>query len=227
MRERTFTGQMNLERLYLRLLEMFEVEGWWPSESSFEVMVGAILTQQTSWDSVERALTELRSRGLLEPNVLAEADIEFIEEVIRPCGFYHQKARRIRGLAHHIQQNHGGVADRILENDTATARSELLSLNGVGKETADSILLFAGRRPKFVAASYVSRVLRRTGILNGDGYDKVQEFVESGFTDDPEELAKLYALFVQLAKTYCRSKPNCESCPISDECDTGLAHGMK
>lgn len=218
---------MNLERLYLRLLEMFEVEEWWPSESTFEVMVGAILTQQTNWDSVERALTELRLRGLLEPKALAEADTELIEELIRPCGFYHQKAERIKGMAHHIQQNYDGVADRLLENDAAEARSELISLNGVGKETADSILLFAGRRPKFVAAAYVSRVLRRTGILNPDGYDEVQEFVESGFSDDPEELAKLYALFVQLAKTYCRSRPNCGVCPLADECDTGCTHGMK
>jgi len=218
---------MDLDHLYIRLQEQFEVEEWWPSESAFEIMVGAILTQQTNWDNVERSLNELRGKGLLEPRRLAHANISELEETIRSCGFYRQKARSIKGMALHIQLEYGGVPELLLNKEIGSARDELLSLNGVGKETADSILLFAGKRPKFVAAVYVSRVLRRTGILDSTDYDEVQNYIESRFSDDPDDLSKLYALFVQLAKTHCRPSPRCGQCPLECDCETGLAQGKK
>lgn len=218
---------MDLDLLYTRLQEHFEVEDWWPSESAFEVMVGAILTQQTNWDNVEKSLNELRRMGLLEPSKLAQADSNVLEEAIRSCGFYRQKAERIRGLALHIQLEYGGMPELLLNKEIGSAREELLSLKGVGKETADSILLFAGMRPKFVAAAYVLRILSRTGLLYSTDYDEVQRYVESRFSNDPADLGRLYALLVQLAKTHCRPYPRCEGCPLELECRTGLAQGKK
>jgi endonuclease-3 related protein len=218
---------MDLNLLYNRLQERFEVEDWWPSESAFEVMVGAILTHQTNWDSVEKSLNELRRKGLLEPGKLAYADTSMLEEAIRPCGFYRQKAERIRGLALHIQLEYEGIPELLLNKEIGSAREELLSLKGVGKETADSILLFAGKRSKFVPAAYVLRILSRTGLLDSTDYDEVQQYVESRFSDDPVDLGRLYALFVQLAKTYCRPDPRCVECPLEWECRTGLAQGKK
>ena len=218
---------MDLDLLYVRLQERFDVEDWWPSESAFEVMVGAILTQQTNWDNVEKSLDVLRRKNMLEPDKLANADIGVLEEAIRPCGFYHQKAERIRGLAIHIQREYGGSPELLLGKDLESARQELLSLRGVGKETADSILLFAGRRPKFIAAAYVVRIMGRTGLFDSGDYDEVQRYVESGFSDDPMHLGRLYALLVQLAKTHCRSSPSCAECPLELDCRTGLTQGKK
>jgi endonuclease-3 related protein len=218
---------MDLDILYTRLQEHFEVEDWWPSESAFEVMVGAILTQQTNWDNVEKSLNELRRRGLLEPGKLAYVDTDLLEEAIRSCGFYRQKAESIRGLALHVQVEYGGTPELLLSKDLGSAREELLSLKGVGKETADSILLFAGKRSKFVAAAYVLRILSRTGLFDSNDYDEVQEYVESRFSEDPVDLGRLYALFVQLAKTHCRSDPRCVECPLCGECGTVLAQGKK
>jgi len=157
---------MEVRTLYNMLIEHFDVKNWWPSDSTFEVMVGAILTQQTNWENVDCCLHSLRDRGLLSPESMANADPVEIEEMVRPCGFYRQKSDRIMMLARYLEEEWDGDPDMMLEGDVVEARTRLLSLNGVGKETADSILLFAGGRPKFVAAAYVSRVFSRTGVLD-------------------------------------------------------------
>ena len=218
---------MELDRLYRILLAHFDVEEWWPSDSPFEVMVGAILTQQTNWKNVDMVLATIRSRGLLDPGSLADIDLAQLQGMVRPCGFYNQKAERIKGLAQLIMRDHEGRPEALLAGDIETARERLLAVRGIGKETADSILLFAGGRPVFVAAAYVSRVLARTGLLNSNDYDEVQDFVESRFPEDAKELARLYALFVQLAKIHCRPKPICEGCPLISECQRELLQGKK
>jgi endonuclease-3 related protein len=217
----TMSISMDIHELYRFLLDRYDVGNWWPSDSPFEVMVGAILTQQTSWESVTVSLSMMRERGLLSPDVMSRTDPGEIEEMVRPCGFYRQKSQRVIAIARYLEEEWGGDPDRMLEGDLYEARERLLSLQGVGKETADSILLFAGRRPKFVAAAYVSRVLSRTGVLVSSDYDEIQRFVEREFSTDPDELASLYALIVQLAKTHCRSRSECGSCPLRRECETG------
>lgn len=218
---------MEVRTLYRMLLEHFDVENWWPSDSSFKVMVGAILTQQTNWENVADSLDSLRQRGFLSPESMAIADHCEIEELVRPCGFYRQKSERLVALARYLEDEWDGDPEKMLGGDLMEVRERLLSLNGVGKETADSILLFAGGRPKFVAAAYVSRVFSRTGVLESRDYDEIQEFVEKGFSTDPKELASLYALIVQVAKTHCRTRVDCPSCPLRGECATGRSHGMK
>ncbi|MCE5297061.1 MAG: endonuclease [Euryarchaeota archaeon] len=197
--------------------EEYDVEDWWPSGSPFEVMVGAVLTQQTVWETVSKVLDEMRERGLMDVGALANADGD-LERVIRPTGFYNQKAKHLRGMSRHILDRYEGDAMAMLMQDTDAARWELLSLGGIGKETADSILLFAGGRPKFVAASYVSRVLSRTGTFSSLAYDDVQRFVESKLPRSPGAYREFYALCVQHCKSVCRTVPGCDECPLSDHC---------
>ncbi|MFP4169960.1 MAG: endonuclease III domain-containing protein [Methanomassiliicoccales archaeon] len=206
---------MDLEELYARLRQEYRVEGWWPAHSAFEVMVGAILTQQTAWENVAAVLDELRARGALDPWEIARMDRLELQGLIRPTGFYRQKASRLQGLASHLVDNYDSAEELLSKRD---AREELLSIRGIGKETADSILLFGGNRPVFVAAAYTARILSRTGVLPSDDYDEIQGFVEERLPMDPEVLGGLYAAMVQLGKEHCRSRPRCGGCPLSDSC---------
>lgn len=209
---------MNIKTMYEKLDSRFKVENWWPAESEFEIMVGAILTQQTTWEKVEKVIRDMKKVGLLEVDALAEADLDGLEEIVMPAGFYSQKARRVKGLAEYLKMHCDSDPKVLLEKPLEEARAELLSIRGVGEETADAILLFAARRPKFVAASYVARIFQRTGILDSDDYGTIQIFVESQVPLDPRIYAKFYALLVQLAKTHCRTKPVCRGCPIEADC---------
>lgn len=209
---------MEIDELYRRLAERYDVSGWWPAESEWEVMVGAILTQQTVWESVSKVLDELKKKGLLTVDAIAAVPIVQLEAVIRPAGFYRQKARNIKHLAIYLQENYASDPRPFLSKDLEEARRELLSLPGIGNETADVILLFAGSRPKFIAAVYVSRILRRMGILDSGNYGEVQRFMESKVLPDPRRYAHLYALLVHHAKTICRSRPKCEICFLRAEC---------
>jgi endonuclease-3 related protein len=210
--------QMDLDRLLELLRRTYDVQDWWPSDSPFEVMVGAILTQQTTWESVAKVLHRLRNEGLLNVERMDSIDIASLESILRPLGFYRQKAKRIKGLASYIVDRHGSDPGRLLNGPTDSVRNELLSLEGIGKETADSILVFGAGRAKFVAAAYSSRVLKRTGVLCSADYDEVQSFVESNLRGGPKEFHDLYALMVQLSKDLCRPVPHCDRCPLSPEC---------
>lgn len=209
---------MDLYELLSRLEARYEVGSWWPSSSAFEVMVGAILTQQTNWRNVERALQLIREGPGLDVHAIASTPLEELEGMVRPAGFYRQKAARLKWIAGYLVEMHQGDPEGILGKDVEDARKELLSLPGVGKETADSILLFAGGRPKFVAAAYTSRILSRTGVLDSTDYDEIQEFVESWLPRNTAVLSGLYARMVVLAKEHCLSTPRCGGCPLSDGC---------
>lgn len=177
---------MDLKRLLELLRKAYDVQDWWPSESPFEVMVGAILTQQTTWESVEKVLYRLREEGLMNIESMDSIDITVLESILRPVGFYRQKAQRVKGLASYIADRHGSDPGRLLSGPTDSVRRELLSLEGIGKETADSILVFGAGKAKFVAAAYSSRVLKRTGVLSSEDYDEVQSFVESNLQGGPK-----------------------------------------
>ncbi len=181
--------------------------------------MGAILTQQTTWESVEKVLDNLKRRGLMSIEAIVRLPPGELESLLRPAGFYRQKARNIRALAAYLEKNYASDPGSLLSKDLFEARAELLSLPGVGNETADVILLFAGSRPKFVAAVYVSRVLKRLGIFDSDDYLEVQRFMESRVLPDPRRYAHLYALLVHHARTTCRSRPRCEACFLRGECE--------
>jgi len=190
-------------------------------------MAGAILTQQTTWEKVEETLDELRERNVLSPQSIVGIDQSALEQILRPCGFFRQKARRLKALASYLVDRYDSDPRPLLEKGLDEAREELLSLKGVGEETADSILLFAGNRPKFVAATYVARVFTRTGVLGSSRYGEIQRFVESSLAPDPAVYAKLYAKIVELAKTYCLRRPRCAACPLRPTCAYGLANEEK
>jgi len=209
---------MDLEELYQRLSRAYDVGIWWPSDSPFEVMVGAILTQQTNWANVSRSLAMLKDAGLIDADAMSECDLALLEEMVRPTGFYRQKAARLKAMASHVRHRHSSDVSSFLSGEIGPVREELLELPGIGPETADSILLFAGSRPKFVAAVYVARVLDRTGIYHAKGYDDLQDFVESAIRPDVERYRHLYALCVHLCQNACLKRPRCAVCPVREGC---------
>ncbi|MDW5562285.1 MAG: hypothetical protein SA339_03590 [Methanomassiliicoccus sp.] len=209
---------MEVEDLLHRLESAYDVEDWWPADSPWEVMVGAILTQQTVWESAEKVLDEMKKRGLMTVEGIDRLPIGELETLLRPAGFYRQKARSLKALATHIRERYASDPRGLLTKETEKARKELLSIRGIGNETADAILLFAAGRPCFVAAKYVSRTLGRLGMIDSRDYIEVQRFLECRLEPDPAGYAKYYALFVQHARSTCRTRPRCEACTLHDDC---------
>ena len=197
---------MNLLRAYKALLRKFGKQGWWPAKSRFEVVAGAILTQNTNWRNVEKAIGNLRKARMLNAGKIARAGKRKIEELIRPSGFYRLKAGRLKSMAR-------GVVSADKNRDTGELREELLSIKGVGRETADSILLYAFNRPVFVVDSYTRRMCERHGIRRNE-YEGYRAFFEKNLPKEVELYKEFHALIVELGKKYCRKKPVCEGCPL-------------
>ncbi|QLH75167.1 MAG: endonuclease [Methanomassiliicoccales archaeon] len=208
---------MDIDEMRKKMSALYDVKDWWPSESPFEVIVGAILTQQTTWETVTKVLDSMRRKGLLDLRTLATSDGE-LESTVRPTGFYNQKANRLRSIARYLIENHDGDVRSFLDRDLAILRKDLLSIKGIGEETADTIILFAAGKPSFVAASYVARVLTRTGALEQTSYGEVKRFVESRLPCTVQDYREFYALCVQHCKTVCLSRPRCEACALSGGC---------
>lgn len=200
------------------LASRYQVSEWWPGDSPFEVAVGAILTQQTNWTNVLTVLDSIKDRGFMDPDSLAEADLTELEGLMRPVGFYRQKAERAKGLARYIRDAHGSDIMSLLRQETHSAREELLGLKGIGRETADSILAFGAGHPVFISAAYCIRIFNRTGVNLSKDYEEVREAVEADMGPDPMRLRSFYALLVEHAKTHCRAKPLCEGCVLAPSC---------
>ena len=203
-----------------RLFNAYGPQGWWPADSPFEVIVGGVLTQNTAWANVERAIANLRGAGLLDVDSLYRLPVKELEALIQPAGTYRVKAQRLRNLLALIVQRHGGSLERLFELETEELRAELLAVNGVGKETADAILLYAAGRPRFVVDAYTRRVLERhgwldAGIKSGQRYDAMQSLFENHLDADAALFNEYHALIVAVGKEHCRSKPRCEGCPLA------------
>lgn len=196
----------NLDQIYNILLTEFGHQNWWPADTPFEVVIGAILTQQTRWTNVEQAIINLKRDGLLKPDPLAKADVKLIEELIHCCGFYRQKASRLINIAKYFTQN--GI-EKVFSMPTDELRTKMLTLNGVGNETADSIVLYAANKPKFVIDAYTTRIMNCLGI-NGN-YTTLQEMFEKELPSDVSIYKEYHALIVEFAKTYC-GKKRCSEC---------------
>jgi endonuclease-3 related protein len=193
--------------IYMALLERFGKQGWWPASSRFEVVVGAILTQNTNWRNVEKAVANLRKAGILNQRKISRAKKRRIEALIRPSGFYRQKAGRLKSIARWFIS-----AD--LKMSTERLREELLAIKGVGKETADSIILYAFNKPVFVIDAYTRRMCDRHGLVKGDDYEDYRSFFEKNLPKDVELYKEFHALIVELGKRYCKKRPECEKCPV-------------
>ncbi len=206
-----------LREIHDRLLAAWGPQGWWPAETPFEVAVGAILTQNTNWRNVERAIAALREGGLLEAHALREADEAQLQALIRPAGFFRQKAHRLRVLAGFWLDS--GGAEALAARPLAPLRRELLALHGIGPETADSILLYALEKPVFVVDAYTRRIFSRLGLCAPDaGYDALQRMFMQALPADAPLFNEYHALIVELAKRHCRVRPRCEGCPLAERC---------
>jgi|SRR5579875_978442 len=201
---------------YEVLLRQFGPQGWWPARTRLEVILGAILTQNTTWQNAARAVVRLREAGLLRWPRLRQATIQEIEHCVRPAGYFRQKARTIRTFVEWLDAVHQGSLDSLFAQPPQTARAQLLALRGLGPETADAILLYAGRVPFFVADAYTRRVLARHGMISEkDGYAAAQRFLHQHLPADEKVFNEFHALLVEVGKRHCkRKRPECLGCPL-------------
>jgi endonuclease-3 related protein len=202
---------------YERLYSAFGPQRWWPGESPCEIMVGAVLVQNTAWRNVERAIGNLRDAGLLEPRALYALPADELAELIRPAGYFQVKAARLRNLLKFVVEQYGGSLEAMFAVDLATLRRQLLEVRGIGPETADAILLYAGGLPTFVVDTYTHRVLARHGWIGYDAdYHEIKDFCESSLPADAALYNEYHALFVRVGKEYCRrAAPQCVACPLA------------
>lgn len=204
-----------IQEIYTRLVDHFGPQHWWPGDTPFEIMLGAVLTQNTSWRNVSKVIEALRQEGLLSFEALEDLPLEVLAEKIRPSGYYNQKARRLKGLFAAIREDSGSLED-FFKQDTYTLREKLLTVKGIGPETADSITLYAAGKPVFVVDAYTYRILLRHDLIAEDaGYEEIQELFLGKLPTEAQLFNEYHALLVRLAKEYCKKpKPLCDSCPL-------------
>lgn len=201
--------------IYQRLWRRWGPQGWWPAQHQFEMMVGAILTQHASWRNVERAVARLREAEALSVKPLRRMPRRRLERLVRPVGFFRVKARRLHAFVEWLQEAWDGSVRRLLRQPVEHARSLLLSVPGIGPETADAMLLYAGRRPVFVVDAYTRRICVRHGLVpERASYHEVQQLFHAALPRNTRVYNEYHALLVRLGKTYCRTRPQCDRCPL-------------
>lgn len=206
-----------LAALYDRLLDAFGPQGWWPAQTPFEVMVGAVLTQNTNWSNVEKALKALKGAGLMAPEAIHALSDDDLAGYIRPAGYYNLKARRLKNLVALVMAAGGGDPPRLLERPTPRLRRDLLAVGGVGPETADSILLYAAGRPVFVIDAYTRRMAERHALADpGLDYHALQALFVANLPRRAQMFNEFHALIVRLGKEFCRPRPICTGCPLEN-----------
>jgi len=209
---------LSARELIVRLEKAYGVAGWWPRESSFEVAIGAILTQRTSWTNVQLTIARLKTSDMLGPERLSTSGDDVLHELLRPSGFYRQKSRYVRAFSSHLVARYGGSMESMSERVPSELREELLELEGIGQETADTIMLYALDMPSFVVDSYSFRLLGRLGIYSGRDYGHVKTMFEEAAGRDTARLSSAHAAIVTHCKEHCRVKPSCEGCPLRRSC---------
>ncbi len=206
-----------LKEVFDRLYARYGPRHWWPAKSAFEVLVGAVLVQNTAWDNVTKAIDRLREEDLLEPHALYAVPLERLEELVRPAGYFRVKARRLHNLLEFLVERYDGSLEAMFQTPLAELRESLLAVSGIGPETADSILLYAGGLPTFVVDAYTHRVLARHGWIGFDAdYYQIQEHFEAGLPRDAALFNEYHALLVEVGKRHCRKRPRCEGCPLAE-----------
>ncbi len=203
-------------------MAMFEIlfghfgpQHWWPGDSPFEMMVGAVLTQNTNWKNVEKAIDNLKSKGLLSVDAIHRTPLPELAEKIRPAGYFNIKAKRLKNLIQFIYEQYDGDLNVLLGEETRKLREGLLSIKGVGPETADSMVLYAAGRPIFVIDTYTHRILSRHGMADNEvSYYELQEIFMNHLPEDSALFNEFHALIVKTGKAFCRKKPFCSECPL-------------
>jgi endonuclease-3 related protein len=214
-----------LRNVYSRLLHAYGQQHWWPADSPFEVMVGAILTQSTAWTNVAKAITNLKTADALSPPALRDLSLDNVAALIRPSGYYHSKAHKLKALVAWVGRRHDDLKE-VFAGHTGDLRNELLSLHGIGEETADSILLYAGEEPVFVIDAYTRRITDRLGIgpLHGT-YAAYQHLFVDNLAHETTVFNEYHALLVEHGKRTCRKAPLCDRCCLLNLCAFGR-HAM-
>lgn len=208
--------EMNiLKKIYKALYHAFGPQHWWPGDTPFEIAVGAILTQNTNWGNVEKAINNLKKEKALNAKTIREMPVNRLAALIRPAGYFNIKAKRLKAFIDFMVNDCNGSMSKMKNEDMYTLRKKLLSVNGIGPETADSILLYALDKPIFVIDAYTKRVLSRHGIMDHDkSYERFHELFHSTLKKDVHMFNEYHALFVRLGKVYCKTRPLCEKCPL-------------
>ncbi len=197
------------------LLKHFGPQKWWPADSPFEVMVGAILTQNTSWSNVERAIANLKNAKLLDPRKMLRLDAETLANLIRPAGYPNVKTKRIQNFLRFFVEEFNADVAKMGRESVDSLREKLLSVKGVGPETADSILLYALAKPVFVCDAYTHRIFSRHGMLDeGVSYDDVRALFMDNLPNEEKLFNEYHALIVKTGKDFCRPRPKCDLCPL-------------
>ncbi len=225
---------LNPGKLYEKLLSHFGKQYWWPVDRRYheenscderlEIMIGAILTQNTAWKNVEKALNNLKKHNCLDTQSILSINDSDLKRYIQPSGFFNQKAERLKTLTIFLENNYQSDLDLFFSQDLHNLREDLLALDGIGPETADSILLYAGNKPIFVVDAYTKRICKRIPLKNkNDSYEEIQSYFQKELKYISKEKTvdvykEMHALIVELAKNYCKTKPDCNNCIINKEC---------
>lgn len=204
-----------LQQFYRAMHEAYGPQHWWPGETPTEVIIGAILTQNTAWRNVETAIANLQRAHALDFAVLHDMPIEDLAELIRPAGTYQVKARRLKSFVDWLYERYEGDLDRMFATSVPALREELLGVSGIGRETADAIILYAGSLPTFVVDAYTARILCRHGLIDREAdYEEIKDTFESNLPADAQLFNEYHALLVQVGKLHCRPRPKCAGCPL-------------
>ena len=202
--------------IYQQLFKALGPQHWWPADSPFEVIIGAILTQNTSWNNVERAIQNLKEKKLLDPLKLYDVREGRLARVIKPSGFFNIKAKRVKHFMQFFFECFHGSLEKMFAEDMLSLRERLLKVNGLGPETADSILLYAGGKPVFVVDAYTKRIFSRHKLVPEEAvYDQIQKLFMNNLDHDVKMFNEYHALLVYVGKHFCKSKPRCDQCPMN------------
>lgn len=217
-----------LSTLHQYFFALFEAHGpqrWWPGRSRFEIIVGAILTQNTSWTNVEAAIANLRRARTLTPPAIRAIPVARLASLIRPSGYFRQKAKKLKAFVDYLFEQHGGSLSRMFRTPTGALREQLLAVHGIGPETTDSILLYAGEHPVFVIDAYSRRILERHGLADPKrSYEDLRNLFETTLPRDPQLFNEYHALIVHTGKNFCRkSVAHCNECPLKPFLPTSAA----
>ena len=205
--------------IHQQLLHHYGAQHWWPAEEPFEVIVGAILTQSAAWSNVEKALTNMKEAGVLSPKALRRLSLSEVATLIYPSGYYNAKALKLKSLADWLGENYDDDLDALFAQNTDRLRGQLLSIHGIGPETADSIMLYAAGKPIFVIDTYTRRIISRIGLaVEKNSYPAYQSLFMDNLPADAELFNEYHALMVRLAKNVCRNRPLCQQCCLNDIC---------
>ncbi len=209
------TTRQELIEIYQLLYDAFGPQHWWPGESQIEIITGAILTQNTNWTNVEKAINNLKAVDCLNAEKLHNLELSKLAGLIRPAGYFNIKAKRLKNFLDWLFKNYDGNLENLETLNTGQFREELLSVKGIGRETADSILLYAFNRPIFVVDAYTARIIIRHSLIESDAdYEQIRYLFESNLPEDIQLFNEYHALIVRTGKDFCRPKAKCSSCPL-------------